>query len=174
MEHYLAYRRCNINVCTFKIILSKVKTIEDEIQQKKPFTDPYQKALVNLIFTEGWVMNKQKVFFKQFDITPQQYNILRILKGASKPMSTLDIRERLLDQYADTSRLINRMEAKILVSKTTCASDTRKVDIVLSPNGQKLLDEIQKEMTLSNNPLAQLSENEANQLSALLDKIRTH
>ena len=78
-------------------------SIEKDIQQQT-FRNEYQKAAVNIIFSAGWLNERLKNFFEPEDITPQQYNILRILRGSQQPMSTLQIRERMLDKMSDTSR----------------------------------------------------------------------
>ena len=82
--------------------------IEKDINQQK-FRNEFQKASINLIYTFNWVSEKMKVFFENQDITSQQFNILRILRGAHKPLSTLQIRERMLDKMSDTSRIVDRL-----------------------------------------------------------------
>src|ERR1044071_587515 len=99
--------------------------IEKEIRQEK-FRSAKQKAMLNIIFTSGWINEKIKNALAPEDITPQQYNILRILRGSSpQPLSTLQIRERMLDRMSDTSRIVDRLVAKGLVKKTICAKDRR-------------------------------------------------
>ncbi|HEX6181575.1 MAG TPA: MarR family transcriptional regulator, partial [Chitinophagaceae bacterium] len=78
-------------------------SIEKDISQRK-FKTEFQKAMINLIFTHNWMMERMKMFFDQADLTPQQFNILRILRGAGQPLSTLQIRQRMLDKMSDTSR----------------------------------------------------------------------
>ena len=91
--------------------------IEDEIQQKA-FRSELQKVTINLMFTAGWLNNKQRDFFKPFKITPQQYNVLRILRGQyPKQISTSSIKERMLDKNSDASRIVDRLFVKNLVSK---------------------------------------------------------
>ena len=85
-----------------------------------------------------------KSVFDKEDITGQQYNILRILRGAGKPISTLQIRERMLDKMSDTSRIVDRLVLKGLVQKTTCKNDKRLVDVNISPKGKKLLEKIDR------------------------------
>ena len=91
-------------------------SIEKDIQQQK-FRNEYHKTVVNLIFTYKWITEKTKQFFEKGDITSQQYNILRILRGAGKPLSTLQIRQRMLDKMSDTSRIVDRLVKKELVQK---------------------------------------------------------
>lgn len=147
--------------------------IEEAIKQKRPFRNMHQKAVVNLIYTTNWLTDRLREHLKPFDITVQQYNVLRILRGAGKPISTSDIRERLLDKMSDTSRMVDRLSQKGLVIRTVCPSDKRLVDVTLSESGQKLLaalDSISNEM---DDILVNLSESDAQQLSDLLDKIRS-
>ena len=111
----------NIVICTMKL--------EEAIKQTKPFKSDYQKALVNLMFTHNWVNKDMKSHFKKFGITSKQYNILRILKGAQKPVSTLFVKDRLIDSQSDVSRIVDRMLSKELISKQVCRNDKRLVDI---------------------------------------------
>ena len=112
--------------------------LEDEIKQKS-FKDEYHKASVNVIFTSNWLGQIYDQFFKQHDITSQQYNILRILKGAEGPLSTLQIRSRMLDRMSDTSRIVDRLVIKGLVCKKLCSADKRLVDVNITDEGKKML-----------------------------------
>src|SRR5215467_4425955 len=116
-------------------------SIEKDIQQSK-FRNEYQKTVVNLIYTYNWVMEKHRQFFERDDITSQQFNILRILRGAGKPLSTLQIRQRMLDKMSDTSRIVDRLVKKQLVQKNICKSDRRLVDVIITEKGKRLLDKI--------------------------------
>ncbi len=146
--------------------------IEEAIRQKKPFRNPYQKAVVNLIFTTNWLTDHIRTHLKPFGITMQQYNVLRILRGAGKPISTSDIRDRLLDKMADTSRMVDRLCQKGLVIRSVCPGDKRLVDVTLSDAGEALLAKLDQQDDAMDKALQRLSETEAEQLSALLDKIR--
>jgi MarR family transcriptional regulator, 2-MHQ and catechol-resistance regulon repressor len=97
--------------------------LEKDIQQKN-FSSQKQKAMINLLLTYGWMIEKIKDFLSKEDITHQQFNILRILRGSlPKPLSTLQIRERMLDKMSDTSRIVDRLVVKGLVKKTICTTD---------------------------------------------------
>ena len=96
--------------------------IENDINQRK-FRSEYQKAIVNLIYTYNWTTERLKNIFDKEEVTMQQFNILRILRGSEKPLSTLQIRERMLDKMSDTSRSVDRLVIKGLVKKEVCASD---------------------------------------------------
>ena len=129
--------------------------------------------MINLLFTYGWVIEKIKDFLSKEDITHQQYNILRILRGSHpKPLSTLQIRERMLDKMSDTSRIVDRLVIKGLVKKTTCAKDKRLVDVIITDKGQRLLRKIDAEADHISEIMSRLSEKDAEMLSLLLDKLR--
>jgi DNA-binding MarR family transcriptional regulator len=147
--------------------------IDQDINQAK-FRNEYQKAAINLIYTYGWLNEKTKVLFAEEDITPQQFNILRILRGSHpQPLSTLQIRERMLDKMSDTSRIVDRLIAKGLVKKGLCKKDRRLVDIIISDKGKKLLEKFDARQDELDGILGNLSKKEAVVLSDLLDKIRS-
>lgn len=146
--------------------------IEKDIQQAK-FRNPHQKAAINLIYTLSWMREKTKCIFEAEDVTAQQFNILRILRGSfPKPLSTLQIRERMLEKMSDTSRIVDRLIAKGLVKKLTCKNDRRLVDVIISDKGKKLLEKLDLRQDEIDDVLANLSEEDANMLSNLLDKAR--
>lgn len=146
--------------------------IDKDILQSK-FRNEHQKAGVNLLYTYGWLMERTKEIFSCEDITPQQFNILRILRGsAPQPLSTLQIRERMLDKMSDTSRIVDRLITKGLVKKGTCKTDRRLVDVTITDKGKKMLERLDKRQDELDNIIGNLSEKEAAVLSELLDKIR--
>ena len=147
-------------------------SIEKDIQQPK-FRNEYHKTVVNLIFTYNWITEKNKQFFEKGDITPQQYNILRILRGAGKPLSTLQIRQRMLDKMSDTSRIVDRLVKKELVQKVICKTDRRLVDVTITDTGLQLLDQLDSYNEQMDLMLGNLSEEDAKMLNHLLDKIRS-
>lgn len=146
-------------------------SLEKDIHQPK-FKSEYQKVRVNLIFTYNWVMEQSRKFFEKADLTPQQFNILRILRGAAKPISTLQIRQRMLDKMSDTSRIVDRLIKKELVEKVICKSDRRLVDVSISDKGLKLLDSLDFLNEQMDAELNGLSVEEAKTLNQLLDKLR--
>lgn len=146
--------------------------IDKDIQQAK-FRNVYQKAGINLIYTLGWMKDKTKCIFDEEDITSQQFNILRILRGSfPQPLSTLQIRERMLEKMSDTSRIVDRLITKGLVKKITCKADRRLVDVIITDKGKKLLERLDAKQDEIDNVLSNLTEKEATLLSDLLDKIR--
>lgn len=129
---------------------------------------------MNLLFTYGWALEKIKEFLSQEDITHQQFNILRILRGTyPKPLSTLQIRERMLDKGSDTSRIVDRLLLKGLVEKHTCPQDKRLVDVTIADKGNALLQRLDDAREKMDAVTGNLSEEEAEQLSSLLDKMRS-
>jgi DNA-binding MarR family transcriptional regulator len=147
-------------------------TLERDINQNT-FRSEYQKSAINLIYTFNWVNEKINKLFEPYDITQQQFNILRILRGAGQPLSTLQIRQRMLDKMSDTSRIVDRLIKKGLVKKTVCREDRRLVDVLLTDKGKKLLqtmDVLNEDMDAM---FKYLTEEEARQLNFLFDKIRT-
>ena len=146
-------------------------SLEKDINQAR-FRNEHQKSIINLIYTYNWMNEKMKAFFERFDITSQQFNILRILRGAGKPLSTLQIRQRMLDKMSDTSRIVDRLIVKGLVKKITCKLDKRLVDISITDKGKKLLEKADKYETEMDAVFGNLSETEVKTLNKLLDKIR--
>lgn len=147
--------------------------IEKDIHQLH-FRNPSHKAMVNVLYTYGWLIEQLRDLLAPSDITHQQYNILRILRGAHpEPLSTLQIRERMLDRMSDTSRIVDRLVAKGLVQKATCAKDKRLVDVTISEKGQQLLQKIDNETNNMEEIMKSLTETEAEMLSNLLDKLRS-
>lgn len=145
--------------------------IEDEIKQQK-FRNQLQKAVINLIYTAGWMQGKQQDTFKPFNITSQQFNILRILRGQHpNSISATEIKSRMLDKNSDVSRLLDRLLAKKVITKKTCPNDKRAADINLTEEGIELLKAIDKKQQQIDGILM-LSEEEAEQLSNLLDRCR--
>lgn len=146
-------------------------SLEKDINQKE-FRNEYQKGIINLIYTYNWMNEKMKFFFDKENITEQQYNILRILKGAAEPISTLQIRERMLDKMSDTSRIVDRLVIKGLVKKNTCKADKRLVDVSITQKGIKLLESFKKYESEMDAVVSNLSETEIKTLNKLLDKLR--
>ena len=147
--------------------------IEKDIQQQK-FRNEYQKAVVNLIYTSNWMRERTSGIIEAEGITPQQFNILRILRGSHPmPLSTLQIRERMLDKMSDTSRIVDRLIAKGLVKKYICKKDRRLVDVIIAEKGMKMLERLDKKQDEMDAILGNLTEKEASSLSKLLDKIRS-
>lgn len=134
------------------------------------FTNNKVKATLNILYTANWINSHQNAFFKPYGISPQQFNVLRILKGANKPLKVQTIKERMIDRSPNATRLMDKLCDKNLIKRTHCPNDRRVVHIEIIKEGLSLLDEISK--YLKDDLLENLSEEEATQLSDLLDKIR--
>lgn len=146
--------------------------IEEEIKQNK-FISVYQKVAINLLYTASWLQDKNKNFFKDYDITNQQFNILRILRGQHpEKISGADIKNRMIDKNSDVSRLLDRLIAKKFIIKNQCPNDKRAADVTISNTGLTLLSKIDKHLENTDRVLLNLNKNEATQLSDLLDKCR--
>ena len=145
-----------------------MSSISKEINSR--FPNNKVKALLNIIYTANWINNQQITFFKPFGISPQQYNILRILKGADEAIKVQIIKDRMIERSPNATRLMDKLCAKQLIERIACPDDRRVVHIKITKKGLSLLDKISKQMHLDF--LKNLNEKEAGQLSDLLDKIR--
>ena len=146
--------------------------LEDEIKQKK-FRNEYQKAAVNLIFTTNWLQAKFAPLMKQFGLTVQQFNILRILRGQHPNPATINLlKERMLDKMSDASRLVDRLLEKGYLSRKICGIDRRRVDILITKEGLDLLEKIDVEEEKFYSGLNNLTPEETIMLNKLLDKFR--
>jgi hypothetical protein len=145
--------------------------IEKDIQQTN-FRNEFQKMGINIIFTANWLNERIASFLSKEDITLQQYNILRILRGSEVPLSTLQIRERMLDKMSDTSRIVDRLIVKDLVQKAACKADKRLVDITLTEKGLVLVKKLDDYNDQIDNVLKGVTESEAATINQILDKLR--
>ena len=146
--------------------------IEEEIQSTK-FEDNYHKAVVNLTYTYGWLNNILRAEFERNNLTHQQFNVLRILRGQYPNPATVNlIKERMLDKMSDASRIVDRLVQKGLVSRCTNNKDRRAVDIRISEVGLDILSKMDVEFKAKEILQNNLTEEEAGKLSDLLDKLR--
>jgi len=145
--------------------------IGKDIQQTN-FRNEFQKMSINIIYTANWLNEKMGQILSTEDITQQQYNILRILRGSECPLSTLKIRERMLDKMSDTSRIVDRLIVKGLVEKTACIKDKRLVDITVTKKGLQLLEKLDALNEQIDSILNGVSEKEAHTINQILDKLR--
>ncbi len=146
--------------------------IEEEIKQSK-FANEYQKLMINLLFTGNWVYYHNKKFLKPYSISPEQYNVLRILRGQKpKPASVNLLNERMLDKMSNVSRLVEKLRAKELITRTESSDDRRQVDITITKKGLKVLAEIDQKMIDLEEMFSSISESKAQQLNDLLDEVR--
>lgn len=147
-------------------------SLEKELHQEQ-FRSEAERAFVNLIFTASWFQNRFQAFLKPFGLTPQQYNILRILRGQKeKPISLNAVKNRMLEPNSDTSRIIDRMVRKGIIDRKPCAHDRRQVDLTLTAKGHELLDRVGFDLDPVIGSIHCLGHEEQQALSGLLDKLR--
>lgn len=146
--------------------------LEDEIHQKS-FKSQQQKLAVNLIYSTNWVHNHYMGHFKNTELTMQQYNVMRILRGQyPKPCSLKVIKERMLDRMSDASRIVDKLVAKDFVIRNQCPHDRRSVNILISEKGLAVLKEIDVIDESTIEMFKHLNDAEVSQLNTLLDKMR--
>lgn len=146
--------------------------IEDEIKQSA-FKSEYQKAYINLIYTSNFLQQAQAALFKPFGVTLPQYNILRILRGQHPKPATVNLLiDRMLDKTSNASRIVDKLEAKDLVTRKQCPDDRRTVDVLITQKGLDLLDEMDKVEGGHFTGIVNLSEADAKELNRILDQIR--
>jgi DNA-binding MarR family transcriptional regulator len=135
------------------------------------YSNERQKAIVSILWAYNWVIDKLRYIYEEEDLTLQQYNILRILRASPVPLSTLQIREQMLDKMSDTSRIVDRLVIKKLVKKVPCKGDKRLVDITITLKAERVIDKLAKKEEHMDDILQSLSLTEAKTLHKLLDKI---
>lgn len=147
--------------------------IGEEIKQAK-FEDAYQQGIINLIFTHNWFKERLTCFLKEYGVTPQQFNVLRILNGQyPNGITTGEIRERMLDRMSDASRLVDRLERCGFVAKERNKEDRRLVKVVITDTGRESLKAIREAEEAFYDPIRErISEAEAVTLTEILDKLR--
>ena len=145
--------------------------IDKELRSR--FESEQHKALLNVLFTANWFRSRQVALFKPFGISPQQYNILRILRGAKERMNMHSVKERMIDRAPNATRLTDKLIAKGLVMRERCEEDRRVVYVRISPKGLELLatiDELNK--ADMRDLMHRLTATDASQLNESLDRMR--
>ena len=142
--------------------------ISKDINSK--FANNRIKALLNILYTANWISGFQNEFFKSYGISPQQYNILRILKGAGEPVNLKIIKYRMIERSPNATRLMDKLCAKGLIERIPSDTDRRVVKIAITKKGKALLEAIPD--NFNHELLKNINEEEAEQLSNLLDKMR--
>jgi uncharacterized lipoprotein YddW (UPF0748 family)/predicted transcriptional regulator len=147
--------------------------LEKDINQRT-FRSESQKASINIIYSYHWMVERVKNILGEEGLTIQQFNILRILRGSHpEPLSTLQIRERMLDKMSDTSRIVDRLVVKGYVSKRLSKADKRLVDVMITEKGKRILHKIDLKNAQMDAVMNGLNDKELKQLSKLLDKLRS-
>jgi DNA-binding MarR family transcriptional regulator len=148
--------------------------IEEAIKQQK-FASNHQKLLVNIAYTNSFVTTKITTLLKPHDLSMQQYNVLRILRGQHpNPVSINNITERMIDKMSNASRLVEKLRKKKLIDRRICEHDRRQVDVVLTESGMKVLSEMDNLLPSLEKEMKHLSNKEMETLNNLLDKLRTN
>lgn len=161
-----------LNARVFLTLLQHMASIGDEIKQKQ-FNSPFNKLLINVLFTASWLEGCQNQIFKRYDLTLQQFNILRILRGQHpEPASVSLLRDRMIDKMSNVSRIVDKLKAKGLVTRRTCRNDRRQVDLKITDTGLALLAEIDTELQQWESRNHGITPAEAQTTSDLLDRWR--
>lgn len=146
--------------------------LEEEISQSQ-FASEYQKAFVNLIYTNNWLINLHSTDLKPHKITMQQYNILRILREAHpKPVTIKLIRSQMLDKMSDASRIVEKLRLKEFADRKVNADDRRNVDVNITDKGLHLLSRLEHIEKVNQQRLSRLNQTDIVHLNQLLDRLR--
>ncbi|MDQ3100055.1 MAG: MarR family transcriptional regulator [Bacteroidota bacterium] len=145
--------------------------IDQELQSS--FASAQQKAMLNILFTANWLKSIQVTLFKPFGISAQQYNILRILRGAKGKMNMQNVKHRMIDRAPNATRLTDKLIAKGLVERERCDEDRRVVYVKIAEKGLELLDRIDAKNNASiERNMKHLDDKDAAELNSILDRIR--
>ena len=147
--------------------------IEDAIQQKV-FSSEYQKVQINILYTASWLSQLSAQVLKPYNISWQQFNLLRILRGRYPEPATVKIlMERMIDKMSNTSRLVEKLRQKGLVERKSSDDDRRQVEVTITPLGLEVLEEASDAMEKQLSTLMdRICEEEASQVNFILDKLR--
>lgn len=147
-------------------------TIDEEI--KSSFENDHQRALVNILFTANWLKNMHSDALKKYDITTQQYNILRILRGAKGWMAMNDVKSRMIEKSPNTTRLADKLIKSEYIERRRCDEDRRVVFVQVTKKGLDFIKKMDndKSFDLTKAFAKNISKKEAKKVSALLDQIR--
>ena len=146
-------------------------SIEELIKQTK-FRDEKHKAIISILYTANLLNNFHEDYFKQFDLTSQQYNALRILRGQHPNPATVNlIRERMMDKMSDASRIVERLRKAGFVERVVSKKDRRAVDVLITQKGLDVLALIDARDEKTDKPTLHLSQEEAAELNRLLGKV---
>ncbi len=146
--------------------------LEEEIKQEK-FKSEHHKLMINLLFTSSWLQRMQLSLLRPYDLTPPQYNILRILRGAKGELLNLgEITSRMIDRSSNTSRLIDKLVIKKWVSRKTCPDDRRQSEICITKEGLKVLEQLDKPIDSITEQFHFLSVKETKEVNQFLDQLR--
>jgi DNA-binding MarR family transcriptional regulator len=147
--------------------------LEQSISQAK-FDSEQEKLMINVIYSANLLNLITTRLFKPFDLSPQQYNVLRILRGQKgSSIALMEIENRMLDKSSNVSRLVDKLISKDLVNRSVCSEDRRRIEILITSNGMSILKEIDAILSEMNSKLKELiSDDDANQANRILDHLR--
>jgi DNA-binding MarR family transcriptional regulator len=161
-----------IQLLFLPFVVDNTMSLEDDIQQEK-FQNEHQKASINILFTGNWLYTINAAWLKKFGITPEQFNVLRILRGSHpKTLMLAEITQRMLDKSSNCTRLVEKLRQKGFVNREICEDNRRQVDISITDKGLQLLKKIDADTPDWNNAIEKLSKTEAKELNRILDKLR--
>ena len=140
---------------------------------KSTFKSNQQKAIVNIRYTSNWISNQQNAYMSKFDLTMAQFNILRILRGANERLMVNTVKDRMIEKSPNTTRLMDKLIDKGYMDRERCEIDRRVVYVKIKKVGMDLLAQIDKDFEAALLYTSKLSNDEAETLSNLLDKIRS-
>lgn len=147
-------------------------SISEEIKQKE-FANEYSKLMINVLYTASWLNGLSNGIFKEYNLTSQQFNALRILRGQHPEAASVNLlKERMIDKMSNVSRIVDKLKAKELVTRVPCEHDRRQVDITITKEGLKLLKAIDGKMEKWEEQLYNITPEEAEAVNAILDKWR--
>jgi len=155
------------------IVNTFMVSFEQEIQTNSKIA-PRIRAGLNIIHTSYWLNDRLNSFFKGFDLSQPQYNVLRILRGQrGRPINLKDIHSRMIERNSNTTRLVEKLRIKELVDRTTCAENRRKVEISITKKGLALLGQIDPELSkMESEIFKRITKSDAVDLNILLNKLR--
>ncbi|OJJ17044.1 MarR family transcriptional regulator [marine bacterium AO1-C] len=140
---------------------------------KGKIIDDKDKFLVNLSFTSNWIASKYTDFLKPFDLSTQQFNILRILRGAKDWLAMSLVKERMVDKAPNTTRLADKLTAKGLVERRRSEDDRRVVYVKITEKGLELLKEIDVlNIDYKSTIVDRVTKEEAKMVNKILDRLR--
>lgn len=146
--------------------------LEDEIKQKT-FKNEYQKAIININYTSIWLTSRQNKLLKPFNVSIQQFNILRILKGQHpKTVPLKMLTERMIDKMSNTSRLVEKLRAKGLVKREICSKNRRQVDISITKSGLLFIEQLSVIIDKEIEQFKFVKEDDVRELNRILDTLR--
>lgn len=146
--------------------------LEKDIHQEK-FQSEHQKASINILYTGSWLYNVNATYLKKFTITPEQFNVLRILRGNHPtPMMLADITARMIDKNSNCTRLVEKLRQKGFITREICRSNRRQVDIAITDKGLQVLKKIDADQAELLRAMEKISKADAKELNRILDKLR--